>query len=187
MIWPFNHKTTTETGAEYYIRDAAIADVKTLVDFKHRIWREMFGHLKDEAFFAQAEATTDEQVKFWQSRISQGDTVWMAEDLRDRLVGTIHATTKHSDHTAEFVTAHAFGEIHELRYFYLADAAAQTNIGTELIRVATRDQPAITWLMGRAPLAEESLRQAGFAPRGEPVKPSDEPWKGVPRQAMVRQ
>ena len=187
MIWPFNRKTTTETGAEYYIRDAAMADAKTLVDFKHRIWRDMFGHLKDEAFFAQAEATTDEQVKFWQSRISRGDTVWMAEDLRDRLVGTLHATTKHSDHTARFVAAHALGELHELRYFYLTDATAQTNIGTELIRTAIGDQPAITWLMGNAPLVETSLRQAGFEPLGEPVTPSDEPWKGIPRQAMVRQ
>ncbi len=187
MIWPFNRKTTTETGAEYYIRDAAVADAKTLVDFKHRVWHDMFGHLKDDAFFTQAEATTDEQVKFWQSRISRGDTVWIAEDLRDQLVGTIHATTTHSDHTAEFAALHSLGEIHELRYFYLADAAAQTNIGQELIRVAVGDQPAITWLMGNAPLVEESLRQAGFAPLGDPVDPDDQPWKGIPRQAMVRQ
>ncbi|GAA4479224.1 hypothetical protein GCM10023190_21910 [Enteractinococcus fodinae] len=187
MIWPFNRKTSTETGAEYYIRDAAIADAKTLVDFKHRIWRDMFGHLKDEAFFTQAEATTDEQVKFWQSRISRGDTVWMAEDLRDRLVGTLHATTKHSEHTAEFVAAHALGELHELRYFYLTAATAETTIGTELIRTAIGDQPAITWLMGHAPLVETNLRQAGFEPLGEPIDPSDAPWKGIPRQAMVRQ
>ena len=187
MIWPFNRKTTTETGAEFYIRDAAVADAKTLVDFKHRIWREIFGRVKDDDFFAQAEATTDEQVKFWQSRIARGDKIWLAENLRDQLVGTIHATPAHSDHTAEFVITHTLGEVHELRYFYLADAAAQTNIGEELISVAVGDRPAIAWLMGNAPLVETSLRQTGFAPLGDPVEPTDMPWRGVPRQAMVRQ
>ncbi len=185
MIWPFHRKTTTETGAQYYLRDAAVADAKALVDFKHRAWREMYGHLKDDAFFVQAEATTDEQVKFWQSRISKGDTVWIAEDLRDRIIGTIHATTKHSDHTAEFITAHSLGEVHELRYFYLADSAT-TNVGTALIEQAIDGDPAVTWVSGHAPLVERSLREAGFEPLGEPVEPQQAPWHGVVRQAMVR-
>jgi len=58
VIWPFKRKATTETGAQYYIRDAAVADAKRLVEFKHLRWREMFGHLKPEEFFATAEATT---------------------------------------------------------------------------------------------------------------------------------
>ena len=186
MIWPFNRKTTTETGAEYYIRDAAVADAKALVDFKHRAWRKMFGHLKDDAFFDQAEATTTEQVKFWQSRITRGDKIWMAENLRDQLIGTIHATTKHSEHTAQFVELYSLGDVQEIRFFYLADDAAHTSIGQELIRVAVGDWPAITWLAGKAPLREASLQQAGFEPLGEPVQPPDEPWRGVPRQAMVR-
>lgn len=185
MIWPFKRKTTTETGAQYYLRDAAVADAKALVDFKHRAWRTMYGHLKADEFFAQAEATTDEQVKFWQSRIARGDTVWIAEDLRDRIIGTIHATTKHSEHTAEFLEAHNLGEISELRYFYLAQAANVT-VGQALIGQAVADHPAITWVSGKAPLVEHSLRAAGFEPLGEPVDPAVEPWHGVVRQAMVR-
>jgi hypothetical protein len=186
VIWPFTRKTTTEAGAEFYIRDAAVADAKALVDFKHRIWRSMFGHLKDDAFFAEAEATTGEQVKFWQSRIGQGDKVWLAEDLRDRIVGTIHATAQHSDHTAEFVEIMALGQLQEIRYFYLADETAQTTIGQELLRVAVGDQPAIGWLMGHEPFVEASFQAAGFEPLGERVEAADGPWRGVPRQAVVR-
>lgn len=186
MIWPFHRKSRTEVGVEYYIRDAAIADAKALVDFKHRMWRSMFGHLKDENFFTQAEATTQEQVKFWQSRISKGDKIWLAEDLRDRIVGTIHATTQYSDHTAEFVQIFSLGDVQEVRYFYLADETAQTTIGKELLRVATQDQPALAWLMGHEPLVEASLGAAGFDPLGEPVEPTDGPWQGIARQAVVR-
>ena len=53
MIWPFKRKDTTETGAEYYIRDAAMADAKAIVMFKHRIWRQIFAELKDETFLLQ--------------------------------------------------------------------------------------------------------------------------------------
>lgn len=186
MIWPFKRKATTETGARYYIRDAAVADAKALVEFKHRVWRDMFGHLKDDTFFAQAEATTENQVAFWQSQMKRGRKVWIAEDLRDRLVGTIHVTAQHSEHTAAFVVAHTLGDVQEIRYFYLADGVADSTLGQELIRVALGDQPAITWLMGKAPLVEASLRQSGFEPLGEPVEPTEEPWHGVPRQAMVR-
>ena len=186
MIWPFHRKATTETGAKYYIRDAAMADAKRLVDFKHRRWREMFAHLKTEEFFAKAEATTEEQTKFWQSRIAKGDKVWIAEDLHDQFVGTIHATTNYSEHTAEFIELYELGAPHEIRFFYLAEQAAGTTIGQELLRVAVADEPAIAWVMGEAPLVQASLTAAGFEPLGEPVEPSDEPWRGVPRQAMVR-
>ena len=185
MIWPFNRKTTTETGAEFYIRDAAVADARALVDFKHRAWRAIYGQLKDEAFFTQAEATTDEQVKFWQSRITKGDTVWIAEDLRDRMIGTIHATTKHSEHTAEFVELYSLGEVQEIRYLYLADNANVT-IGQALIHQAVGENPAIAWVSGNAPVVVHSLHEAGFEELGQPVDPVAEPWRGVVRQAMVR-
>lgn len=186
MIWPFNRKSTTETGAQYYVRDAAVADAKALVNFKHRIWRDMFADLKTEAFFAQAEATTEEQATFWQSRIAKGDKIWIAEDLNDQIVGTSHATTKYSEHTLEFIEIYSLGEPFELRYFYLSEAATDPTIGQELLHVAIADQPAITWAMGHAPLAHASLTAAGFEPLGEPVEPTDEPWRGVTRQAMLR-
>ena len=185
MIWPFKRKTTTETGAQYYLRDAAVADARALVDFKHRAWRAMYGHLKDDAFFTQAEATTGEQVKYWQARITKGYKIWIAEDLRDRIIGTIHATTKHSEHTAEFVELYSVGDVQEIRYFYLADDATVT-IGKALLGQAVGDAPAITWVSGNAPLVVQSLREAGFKELGEPVDPAVAPWHGVARQAMVR-
>ena len=185
MIWPFHRKTSTETGAQYYLRDAAVADARALVDFKHRAWRAMLSHLKDDAFFAQAEATTDEQVKFWQSRIAKGDKVWIAEDLRDRIIGTIHATNKYSEHTSEFVELYSLGEVREIRFFYLVDDATAA-IGKALIDQAVGETPALTWVSGNAPLVVQSLRDAGFADVGEPVDPAVAPWHGVVRQAMVR-
>lgn len=183
MSWPFRRKPVTETGAQYYIRNAAVADARTLVNFKHRAWRASYDQLKDEAFFAAAEATTAQQVKFWQSRIARGETIWLAEDLRDRLLGTIHATTHHSD--PDFMAAHNLKDVTELRFFYLTDAAPQT-IGEALIRQAAGDAPALTWRSGTAPRLDASLQAAGFAPLGEPVVPVDGAWAGVSRQAMVR-
>lgn len=186
MIWPFNRKKTTESGAQYYIRDAAVADARAVIEFKHRVWRQMFAHLKDAAFFDTAEATITEQVQFWQSRINRGDTIWLAEDLRDRIVGTIHAGKAHSDQTAEFAELYGLADSEEIRFFYLAEAAENTTIGHELINHAVGDRPTITWLSGEAPLTQASLRAAGFEPVGEPIEPTQQPWQGVPRQAMVR-
>lgn len=185
MIWPFNRKTTTETGAKYYVRDAAVADAKALVDFKHLAWRSIYRQLKGEEFFAQAEATTAQQVKYWQSRITKGDTVWIAEDLRDRIIGTIHATTKYSEQTQTFSTIYNLDGAKELRYFYLAETA-NTTVGQALIRQAVGDASAITWVAGDMSLVVESLVTTGFSELGEPVNPGQEPWQGVPQQAMVR-
>src|SRR5699024_11597491 len=96
-----------------------------------------------------AEATNEEQTKFWQSRIAKGDKVWIAEDLHDQFVGTIHATTNYSEHTAEFIYFFELGTAYEIRFFYLAEQAADTTIGQELLRVAVADEPAIAWVMGR--------------------------------------
>lgn len=186
MIWPFNRQTTTETGAEYYIRDADVADAKALVSFKHRIWRDIFASLKDAEFFDTAEATSDDQVQFWQSRIRQGDTVWLAEDLRDTIVGTIHSGETQAEHTSQFTELYGLTQLPELRFFYLSDAAQEATVGQALIQQAVGDQPAITWLAGETPLVEASLVAAGFEPLGEAVRPTLEPWRGVPRQAMVR-
>lgn len=186
MIWPFNRKKTTETGVEFYIRDAAMADARAVIEFKHRIWREMFAELKDAAFFEAAEATIAEQVQFWQSRINRGDKIWLAEDLRERIVGTIHAGTQQSDQTAEFAELYGLEGYVEIRFFYLDDPAAHTTVGQELLTQAVGNKPAVTWLSGAAPLVEANLHQAGFEPLGEPVEPTTEPWQGVPRQAMVR-
>lgn len=186
VIWPFNRNKPTETGAEFYIRDAAMADAKAVIQFKHRMWRQMYADLKDDAFFEKAEATIPEQVQFWQSRINHGDKIWLAEDLRERIVGTIHAGTQQSDQTTIFAELYGLKGYAEIRFFYLDDPAAQTTVGQEFLVQAVGNKPAITWLSGTAPLVEANLHQAGFEPLGEPVEPSTEPWQGVPRQAMVR-
>lgn len=186
MIWPFNHKHATETGAEHYIRDAAIADARAVIEFKHRIWREIYADLKDTAFFETAEATIGEQVKFWQSRIRRGETIWLAEDLRGTIVGTIHATETLSDQTAQFAELYGLANLHDIRFFYVSNAARDTIVGETLIQHAVGERPALAWLSGRTPLVESSLRASGFEPLGEPVEPTTEPWQGVPRHAMVR-
>ncbi|WP_022869900.1 hypothetical protein [Yaniella halotolerans] len=186
MIWPFNRKNTTETGAEHYIRDAAIADARAVVEFKHRLWRDIYADFKDAAFFETAEATIAEQVKFWQSRIRGGETIWLAEDLRGAIVGTIHATESLSDQTAEFAELYGLEQLCEIRFFYLSDAAEDTNVAATLIQHAVGDRPALAWLSGDMPLVDTVLREAGLEPLGKAVHPTTEPWQGVPRQAMVR-
>src|SRR5699024_11911719 len=91
-IWRFRLNITNETGATHYIRDAAVADARAVVEFKHRLWHQIYADLKDPAFFEAAEATITEQTRFWQSRIRGGATIWLAEDLRGYIVGTIHDT-----------------------------------------------------------------------------------------------
>lgn len=186
MIWPFQRDKPTETGAQLYIRDAAMADARAVIEFKHRIWRQIFANVKDAAFFDTAEATIPEQVQFWQSRIDHGDTIWLAEDLRGRIVGVIHAGKRQSDETTEFADIYGLDGYEDIRFFYLDDRAEHSTVGQELIRKAVGDRSAITWLAGEAPLVEANLLQAGFEPLGESVEPTTQPWQGVPRQAMVR-
>ena len=185
-IWPFKRNNTTETGATHYIRDAAVADARAVVEFKHRLWHQIYADLKDPAFFEAAEATITEQTRFWQSRIRGGATIWLAEDLRGSIVGTIHATQTLSDQTAQFSQVYGLDELQEIRFFYLCDAAQDTNVAATLIQHAVGERSALAWLAGKTPLVGTALRTAGFEPLGEPVDPTDAPWQGVPKQAMVR-
>ena len=42
----------------FYVRDAAPADLESVLAMKAAAWREAYGHLRDESFFAAAEAMT---------------------------------------------------------------------------------------------------------------------------------
>ena len=97
--------------------------------------------------------------------------MWLAEDLRGRIVGTIHATGKLSDQTAEFLYAHGLEELEDIRFFYLAEETTNTTVGQQLINQAVGDRPAILWAAGDEPLVEEALRQTGFIPMGQPHQP----------------
>src|SRR5699024_938202 len=102
------------------------------------------------------------------------------------IVGTIHATGKLSDQPAEFLYAHGLEELEDIRSFYLAEETTHTTVRQQLINQAVGDRPAILWPTGDEPREEDALRQTGFIPMRQPHQPISEPWRGVPRQAMVR-
>ncbi|MCY1157444.1 MAG: N-acetyltransferase, partial [Citricoccus sp.] len=75
----------------FYVRDAAQADLEAVLATKARAWREAYGHLRDEAFFAAAEATLPQQAEHWRRELARGTDLWLAEDARGRCVGLASA------------------------------------------------------------------------------------------------
>ncbi|WP_313816621.1 GNAT family N-acetyltransferase [Citricoccus sp.] len=165
-------------GTRYYVRDAAPADLEAVLSMKARSWREAYGHLRDESFFAAAEATLDRQVEHWRRLMTQGQVLWLAEDSRGRCVGLAAAGPVQDPQDTDLPPV-------QLHALYVLAEAQGSGVADALLERAIGDGPCLLWVVEDNARAQSFYRRHGFAAVGDPV-PMDGPWAGLTERLMVR-
>lgn len=177
----------TPGESRYYVREAERADLPGVLAMKLASWRETYGALRDEDFFARAEATLDEQVEHWAGQLRRGTTVWLAEDLTDRIVGMASLERPEPDISGTPDSSA------QLRTLYVLAEAQGTGVADALLRAALgavdpRDSATpdvVLTVLENNPRAIAFYRRHGFEIVGEPVDMTG-PWAGLREIRMVR-
>lgn len=185
-------------GPRYFVRDAAEADLGPVLTMKAAAWREAYGSLRDEDFFAAAEATLDRQVEHWRRLLAAGQRLWLAEDPRGRCVGMAAAgpvqEPPHGPALASPVDAEeaagddaaggGWPEVQLYSLYVLAEAQG-SGVADALLQRAVGDGPCLLWVLTGNGRARAFYSRQGFAAVGGPV-PMGGPWAGLDEQLMVR-
>lgn len=183
----------------FYVRDAAQADLESVLAMKAAAWREAYGHLRDESFFAAAEATLPQQVEYWRRELGRGTDLWLAEDARGRCVGlasTGPAPTAGDADPSAGAGASAPGDpvaepvdtalpSLELRALYVLAEAQGSGVTDALLTRAVGTVPCWVRVISVNDRARAFYRRHGFVDVGAPV-PMTGPWAGLDEQLMVR-
>lgn len=174
-------------GTRYYVRDAAPADLEAVLSMKARSWREAYGHLRDESFFAAAEATLDRQAEHWRRLMARGQVLWMAEDSRGRCVGLAAAGPVQEPQEPEEPEVPQDADLPQTQLYalYVLAEAQGSGVADALLERAISDGPCLLWVVEDNARARSFYRRHGFAAVGDPV-PMDGPWAGLTERLMVR-
>ncbi|NUL44683.1 GNAT family N-acetyltransferase [Cellulosimicrobium funkei] len=173
-------------GTRYYVRDAAPADLEAVLSMKALAWREAYGNLRDESFFAAAEATLDRQVDHWRGLMAKGQVLWMAEDSRGRCVG-LAAAGPVQDPPDPLDADVTDADLPETQLFalYVLSEAQGSGVADALLERAIGGSPCLLWVVEDNARAQAFYRRHGFAAVGDPV-PLGGPWSGLSERLMVR-
>lgn len=173
--------------AEYRIRASTEADVPAFVRMKTAAWRQAYGHLREEAFFAVAEAGIDAQTERWRELLRGGLVVWVAEDEAGQCVGMATAGRARQDRARQHPPRRRRPDLPEteLTTLYVLAGVYGTGLADQLMDRAVGDRPAHLWVLAENPRAQAFYRRHGFVPEGQPV-PMDGDWTGLQEQLMVR-
>lgn len=173
------------TPPRYDVRQAAHADIEAVLAMKLAAWREAYGHLRDESFFAAAEASLPRQVEHWRGRLDRGTTLWLAEDARGRCVGMATAgPVQDPGGQSAGWTEPALPPL-QLHALYVLAEAQGSGVADALLSRAVGDAPCQLWVLSVNERARAFYRRHGFADVGPPV-PMPEPFSGLDGQLMVR-
>jgi GNAT superfamily N-acetyltransferase len=170
----------------YYVRDAVQADLEAVLAMKAAAWREAYGRLRDESFFAAAEATLPQQVEHWRGELERGTELWLAEDAHGRCVGLASAgPAREPEGQAGTGTPSPGLPPLELRALYVLAEAQGTGVADALLSRAVGDAPCRLRVLTVNERARAFYRRHGFVDAGAP-QPMTGPWAGMDAQLMVR-
>ena len=165
-------------GARYFVRDAAPADLHAVMAMKAASWREAYGGLRDEGFFAVAEASLNRQVEHWRRHLAAGHALWLAEDARGRCVGMAAAGPSRADAGDGLPDT-------ELYAMYVLAAAQGSGVADALLERAVGEGPCHLRVLAGNGRARAFYARHGFTAEGT-QEPLDGPWAGLDEQSMVR-
>lgn len=178
-------------GTRYFVRDAAAADLEAVLAMKAAVWREAYGHLRDESFFERAEATLGRQVEHWRGQLAAGRTLWLAEDARGRCVG-MAAAGPARQRVAPEGSRPGRGPVEEpglpgteLYAVYVLAQAQGSGVADALLDRTIGAQDCLLWVLSGNARARAFYTRHGFTAVGGPV-PMEGPWSGLDEQLMVR-
>ncbi|QCU79223.1 N-acetyltransferase [Citricoccus sp. SGAir0253] len=148
---------------------------------KARAWREAYGSVRDEAFFAAAEASLPGQLEHWRRELARGTALWLAEDARGRCVGMAAAGPAREPDGGAGTSLPAL----ELYSLHVLEEAQGTGVADALLERAIGDAPCRLSVPAVDARARALYRRHGFVEVGDP-EPMTGPWAGLDAQRMVR-
>ncbi len=165
----------------YYVRDAAQADLEAVLTMKAAAWREAYSRLRDDSFFAAAEATLPQQVDHWRRQLARGTRLWLAEDAHGRCVGLASAGPPREQEDPAAADLPSL----ELHALYVLAQAQGTGVADALLARAVGDAPCRLWVLAVNGRARAFYRRHGFVDVGAPESMAGH-WAGLDAQLMVR-
>lgn len=158
------------------MRKATPEDAEIVPRLHLDAWRESYGHLLPEEFFASREAVMAERIEQHREALATSYRPVLAFDGAGELVGIASAAAS-DDEDAPCGT--------ELQLIYTLKRVHGSGVGQALLDAVIGTEAAYLWVLEDNPRAQAFYRRNGFAPDGKrEVLPAE--WQELPEIRMVR-
>jgi ribosomal protein S18 acetylase RimI-like enzyme len=161
---------------EFTLRRALVEDVESLTRMHLAAWRESYGHLLPEEFFAFREATINARIKRQREALAGSYKPMLAHDADGALVGMASAgEAQDEDRPCEL----------QLQVIYTLRRVHGLGVGQALVDAVLGNAAAYLWVLEDNPRAQAFYRKNGFRADGKrQLLPPD--WHELPEIRMVR-
>ena len=161
---------------EFTLRTAGPGDAEIVPRLHLAAWRESYGHLLPEEFFASREAVMAERVESHREALAGAYQPVLAFDEAGALVGMASAAAS-DDGDAPCET--------ELQLIYTLKRVHGSGVGQALLDAVIGTGAAYLWVLEDNPRAQAFYRRNGFLPDGKRENLPEE-WQELPEIRMVR-
>jgi GNAT superfamily N-acetyltransferase len=162
---------------EFTLRKAGPDDAEIVPRLHLDAWRESYGHLLPEEFFASREAVMADRIEQHREALAGTYQPVLAFDGGGELVGMAAAVSPSNDEDAPCKT--------ELQLIYTLKRVHGTGVGQALLDAAIGTEAAYLWVLEDNPRAQAFYRRNGFVPDGKrEILPPE--WQELPEIRMVR-
>ncbi|OOP62513.1 GNAT family N-acetyltransferase [Arthrobacter sp. SRS-W-1-2016] len=161
---------------EFTLRAATVDDVEPLTRMHLAAWRESYGHLLPEEFFAFREATINTRIERQREALAGSYKPILAHDADGALVGIASSGQSRDEDGPCDV---------ELQMIYTLRRVHGLGVGQALLDAVVGNAAAYLWVLEDNPRAQAFYRKNGFQPDGtRQLLPPD--WHELPEIRMVR-
>ncbi len=161
---------------EFSLRAATVDDVEPLTRMHLAAWRESYGHLLPEEFFALHEATINTRIERQREALAGSYKPMLAHDADGALVGIAFAReAPDEDRPCEL----------QLQVIYTLRRVHGSGVGQALVDAVISNSAAFLWVLEDNPRAQAFYRKNGFRADGtRQLLPPE--WHELPEIRMVR-
>ncbi|MEV8150765.1 GNAT family N-acetyltransferase [Arthrobacter sp. NPDC080073] len=161
---------------EFTLRPATVDDAEPLTRMHVAAWRESYGHLLPEEFFAFREATINARIERQREALAGSYKPMLAHDADGALVGIASAgKAPDEDSPCEL----------QLQVIYTLRHVHGLGVGQALVDAVIGNSAAFLWVLEDNPRAQAFYRRNGFRADGtRQLLPPE--WHELPEIRMVR-
>ncbi|MET4902456.1 GNAT family N-acetyltransferase [Paenarthrobacter sp. CC6] len=161
---------------DFTLRPATVDDARAMAVMHLQSWRESYGRLLPDEFFAKQEAGLPQRIDKYRESIAAGHARMLAFGPDGDLVG-LGAAGQGNDEDRPCDT--------ELFMLYTLERIHGRGVGQALVDALIGDAPAYLWVLDDNPRAQAFYRRNGFVPDGK-RQLCDPSWYSLPEHRMVR-
>ncbi|BCW38821.1 N-acetyltransferase [Arthrobacter sp. StoSoilB3] len=161
---------------DFTLRPATVDDARAMAVMHLQSWRESYGRLLPDEFFAKQEAGLPQRIDKYEESIAAGHARMLAFGPDGDLVG-LGAAGQGNDEDRPCDT--------ELFMLYTLERIHGRGVGQALVDALIGDAPAYLWVLDDNPRAQAFYRRNGFVPDGK-RQLCDPSWYSLPEHRMAR-